>query len=136
MPSPVRLMVLRYCLGMIMSVSTLIIWSGAATPSRVVNLSIKVFLGQHYCPSGGLFLAARRLPVKPALRNPASLVTCPKLKRCEATQMSMAEAVSTISVTKLHPVIGAEVKGVDLSRPLDAATIQQIKEAWYRHTVL
>src|SRR5262245_35037766 len=70
-------MVLRYCLGMIMSVSTLIIWSGAATPSRVVNLSIKVFLDQHYCPSEVLFLAARRLPVKPALRNPASLVTCP-----------------------------------------------------------
>ena len=40
MPSPVRLMVLRYCLGMIMSVSTLIILSGAATPSSVVNLSI------------------------------------------------------------------------------------------------
>src|SRR5260370_30001054 len=33
-------MVLRNCLGMIMSVSTLIIWSGAATPSRTVNLSI------------------------------------------------------------------------------------------------
>src|SRR5215831_17220776 len=33
-------MVLRYCLGMIMSVSTLIIFSGAATPSSVVNLSM------------------------------------------------------------------------------------------------
>src|SRR5215510_3768716 len=33
-------MVLRYCFGMIMSVSTLIILSGAATPSRVVNLSM------------------------------------------------------------------------------------------------
>src|SRR6516164_484874 len=33
-------MVLRYCLGMIMSVSTLIILSGAATPSSVVNLSM------------------------------------------------------------------------------------------------
>src|SRR5882672_8616029 len=53
MPSPVRLMVLRYCLGMIMSVSTLIIWSGAATPSSLVNLSIKEFLGQRYCPSHG-----------------------------------------------------------------------------------
>src|SRR3954462_11174073 len=31
-------MVLRNCLGMIMSVSTLIILSGAATPSSVVNL--------------------------------------------------------------------------------------------------
>src|ERR1700751_3135979 len=33
-------MVFRYCLGMIMSVSTLMIFSGAATPSSVVNLSI------------------------------------------------------------------------------------------------
>ncbi len=32
LPRPVRLMVLRYCLGMIMSVSTLMIRSGAATP--------------------------------------------------------------------------------------------------------
>src|SRR6202021_1034639 len=33
-------MVLRYCFGMIMSVSTLMIFSGAATPSSLVNLSI------------------------------------------------------------------------------------------------
>ena len=51
--------------------------------------------------------------------------------------MSMAEAaVSRISVSKLHPVIGAEVSGVDLSRPLDPETIRQIKEAWFKHTVL
>ena len=51
--------------------------------------------------------------------------------------MSMADAaVSRISVTKLHPVIGAEVKGVDLSRPLDPETVQQIKDAWHKHTVL
>ena len=33
-------MVFKYCLGMIMSVSTLMIFKGAATPSRVVNFSI------------------------------------------------------------------------------------------------
>jgi hypothetical protein len=36
---------------MIMSVSTLIIWSGAATPSSLVNLSIKLFLENEICPS-------------------------------------------------------------------------------------
>src|SRR6185312_15214342 len=36
-------MVLRYCFGMIMSVSTLMIFRGAATPSSVVNLSIGRF---------------------------------------------------------------------------------------------
>jgi hypothetical protein len=33
-------MVFKYCFGMIMSVSTLMIFKGAATPSSVVNFSI------------------------------------------------------------------------------------------------
>jgi taurine dioxygenase len=48
----------------------------------------------------------------------------------------VAERPTTISVTKLHPVIGAEIGGVDLSRPLDAETLGQIKDAWHKHTVL
>ena len=32
----------------------------------------------------------------------------------------VAEQAKTISVTKLHPIIGAEIGGVNLSRPLDA----------------
>jgi taurine dioxygenase len=47
-----------------------------------------------------------------------------------------AETISTISVTKLHPVIGAEIDGVDLRYPLDAETVRQIKDAWHKHTVL
>src|SRR6516162_9060531 len=49
LPSPVRLIVFKYCLGMIMSVSTLIILSGSATPSRTVNLSIFHSLVCHCC---------------------------------------------------------------------------------------
>ena len=48
----------------------------------------------------------------------------------------VAERTSTISVHKLHPVIGAEVRGVDLSRPLDDETVRQIRDAWHEHTVL
>jgi len=48
----------------------------------------------------------------------------------------LAEKTSTMAVTKLHPVIGAEIRGVDLSRPLDDGTLRQIKQAWYDHTVL
>jgi taurine dioxygenase len=48
----------------------------------------------------------------------------------------LAEDTRTISVIKLHPAIGAEIRGVDLSRPLDAETAQQIKQAWYDHSVL
>ena len=49
---------------------------------------------------------------------------------------SVAETISAISVAKLHPVIGAEIGGVDLRYPLDPETIHLIKEAWHRHTVL
>src|ERR1700757_2384021 len=49
-------MVLRYCLGMIASVSTFIILSGAATPSSTVNFSI----GQAFrCPSLGIVIPRR-----------------------------------------------------------------------------
>jgi taurine dioxygenase len=48
----------------------------------------------------------------------------------------VADAMSTISVTKLHPAIAAEVHGVDLSCPLDAPTLREIKDAWHQHTVL
>jgi taurine dioxygenase len=49
---------------------------------------------------------------------------------------ALAEKPRTVSVTKLHPIIGAEIRGVDLSRPLDEETVRQIKQAWYQHTVL
>src|SRR5215813_12422349 len=82
MPSPVRLMVLRYCLGMIMSVSTLIICNGAATPSSLVNLSIKVFLRQHYCPShgGSPYAGQAREAHAGSSEWPTALVTCLKDK--------------------------------------------------------
>lgn len=50
-----------------------------------------------------------------------------------ATRLKRA---ATITVTPLHPVIGAEIGGVDLSTELDAATIEAIRQAWYDHTVL
>jgi len=42
----------------------------------------------------------------------------------------------SITVTGLHPVIGAQVSGVDLSLALDAATVEAIRRAWHDHTVL
>jgi len=48
----------------------------------------------------------------------------------------VAEKVSTISVHKLHPAIGAEIRGVELSCPLDDETAHAIKDAWHQHTVL
>jgi taurine dioxygenase len=47
-----------------------------------------------------------------------------------------ATTAERFAVKSLHPVIGAEVSGVDLSRPLGEETLRQIKDAWHRHTVL
>ena len=46
------------------------------------------------------------------------------------------EDSGTFTVTPLHPVIGAEIGGVDLSRRLDADTLGRIKDAWHDHAVL
>jgi taurine dioxygenase len=48
----------------------------------------------------------------------------------------VAERTGTISVTKLHPMIGAEIGGLDLSRPLDAEALRRVKDAWHEHAVL
>jgi taurine dioxygenase len=42
----------------------------------------------------------------------------------------------TITVKPRHPALGAEVHGVDMRRPLDAATMQDITDAWMKHLVL
>src|SRR5712691_4333652 len=65
MPSPVRLIVLRYCLGMTLSVSTLIIFSGAATPSRTVNLSICLAVCGAGRSPAGIYLLAHVLVGEP-----------------------------------------------------------------------
>ncbi|MDH7796090.1 MULTISPECIES: TauD/TfdA family dioxygenase [unclassified Beijerinckia] len=41
-----------------------------------------------------------------------------------------------ISVQKLHPTIGAEVQGVDLSKPVDSETAAVIRRAFEDHAVL
>ena len=41
-----------------------------------------------------------------------------------------------IDVEPLHPHFAAEVRGLDLGRPLDAATLRQIKDAFARYSVL
>ena len=42
----------------------------------------------------------------------------------------------SIRLRKLHPLIGAEVTGVDLAGPLDQSTVEAIKSAWSHHGVL
>ena len=47
----------------------------------------------------------------------------------------MATTVN-LQVEKLSPNIGAEVKGVDLSQPVDQATIDELKRLWLEHILL
>ena len=41
-----------------------------------------------------------------------------------------------LQISPLSPVIGAEVAGVDFSQTLDAATLDELKTAWFSHLVL
>jgi len=44
--------------------------------------------------------------------------------------------MSELSIHPLNPIIGAEVHGVDLSRPLDPETQKSIHDAWIAHQVI
>lgn len=41
-----------------------------------------------------------------------------------------------LAVRKLHPALGAEVRGLDLRRPLDPDLVQTLHGAWMEHLVL
>ena len=42
----------------------------------------------------------------------------------------------SLTVTPRHPALGAEVRGLDLRLPMDAATRQDVIDAWTKHLVL
>jgi taurine dioxygenase len=48
----------------------------------------------------------------------------------------MDAAVSSLTVKPLSPALGAEIVGIDLSKPLDGATVAAIRAAWTEHLVL
>lgn len=48
----------------------------------------------------------------------------------------IARSESAIETREVHPAIGLEVRGIDLSEPLTQAEIAAIKELWRRHLVL
>jgi len=45
-------------------------------------------------------------------------------------------SASRLTVRKLHPALGAEVRGVDMRQPLDAATFAELHDIWMEHLVL
>ena len=50
--------------------------------------------------------------------------------------MEQAEIIETPVFTRINPALGAEITGLDLSRPLDEARIQQIRDALNEYGVL
>jgi alpha-ketoglutarate-dependent taurine dioxygenase len=42
----------------------------------------------------------------------------------------------TITVKARHSALGAEIRGVDMRRPIDAAMLQTIRDAWTQHLVV
>jgi len=48
----------------------------------------------------------------------------------------MAIAASSLTITPVHPLLGAEIGGVDLTRPLDDSTFARIAEAFDEYSVL
>ena len=49
---------------------------------------------------------------------------------------SHVQATSRFTVRKLHPALGAEVRGVDMRQPLDAAAFRDLHDIWMEHLVL
>jgi alpha-ketoglutarate-dependent taurine dioxygenase len=45
-------------------------------------------------------------------------------------------SIARLTVRKLHPALGAEVRGVDMRRPLSADTARELQTAWMEHLVL
>src|SRR5439155_5401867 len=66
-----------------------------------------------------------------------STVDCPIWQRRSGKMSAtMAATAASLTITPLTGSIGAEVEGVDLSRDLEPAVAQQIREAFYRYFVL
>ena len=42
----------------------------------------------------------------------------------------MAAATATLEVVKLGRALGAEIRGVDLSKPIDDTTLRFVETAW------
>src|SRR5262249_10220000 len=55
---------------------------------------------------------------------------------CGRSSLQREAAGMTITVVPRHPALGAEIRGVDMRRPPDGATRQEILDAWMKHLVV
>src|SRR5438094_4291157 len=83
----------------------------------------------------------RRTPIAGRLRNPEHLpqrLTTPDftIDAARTRHRSRGERRMTVTVTQLHPHIGAEIGGLDLREAVDAATVAALWQAIDTHAVL
>jgi alpha-ketoglutarate-dependent taurine dioxygenase len=50
--------------------------------------------------------------------------------------MALAQTQSRLQVRPLNPALGAEVRGVDMRKPLDAQTHKELHDAWMQYLVI
>jgi alpha-ketoglutarate-dependent taurine dioxygenase len=48
----------------------------------------------------------------------------------------MSASTARLTVRKLHPALGAEVRGIDMRHSLDPSTARELHDAWMEHLVL
>ena len=48
----------------------------------------------------------------------------------------MPQALTDATIHRLSPALGAEVLGIDLAQPLDAATVTRVRDAFQEHHLL
>ncbi len=54
----------------------------------------------------------------------------------EGIALAQVQTQTRLQVRPLSPALGAEVRGVDMSKPVDAATFAELHEAWMQHLVI
>jgi alpha-ketoglutarate-dependent taurine dioxygenase len=50
--------------------------------------------------------------------------------------MALAQTQTRLQVRSLNPALGAEVRGVDMSKPMDPATFKELHDAWMQYLVI
>ena len=74
--------------------------------------------------------------VPPLPRLPADPATTYNRPMAMPNLSGSSRTSATLRIAPLTPTIGAEVHGIDLTRPLDDATLAELQDAWARHLVL
>jgi len=49
---------------------------------------------------------------------------------------TLTDSATALDIRPLSAALGAEIRGIDLSKPLDDATVAAIEDAWQKHIVL